>query len=215
MRYSKREMILSIGLCLLPILFGLYLWNDLPDMVATHFDFNNEPNGWSSKTFAVFGLPAVMAALDGACIFGLRFDPKAKRQSAVMQRFVLWFIPGLSCVLMPTMLLMSLGHDIDLGFYITLFMGILFTVIGNYLPKSRQNYTMGIKLPWTLNDEDNWNYTHRIGGYVWVAGGILIVISALLGVPVLLFPVVLVMVAVPTAASFLYYRRKKNGEREE
>ena len=215
MNYSKKEIILSVALCLLPILLGLYWWEELPEMVATHFNFKNEPNGWSSKTFAVFCLPCVMAALDAVCIIGLSLDPKSKRQAAAMQRLMLWFIPALSCVLMPTMLLMALGWEIDLGFYITLFMGILFIVIGNYLPKSRQNYTMGIKLPWTLNDEDNWNYTHRIGGFVWVIGGIVIVACALLGVPVVMFPVVIVMVAVPTVASFRYYRRKKNSEEEE
>ena len=62
MNYSKKEIILSVALCLLPILLGLYWWEELPDMIPTHFDLNNQPNGWSSKPFAVFGLPAFMAA---------------------------------------------------------------------------------------------------------------------------------------------------------
>ena len=60
-------------------------------------------------------------------------------------------------------------------------MGLLFVVIGNYLPKARRNYTIGIRLPWTLANEENWNRTHRIGGFLWVIGGILMIIMALTG----------------------------------
>ena len=211
MNYSKKEIILSVALCLLPILLGLYWWEELPDMIPTHFDLNNQPNGWSSKPFAVFGLPAFMAAADALCIFALRSDPKHKRQSVVLQRVMLWFIPALSCGLMLITLLVALGYEIDLTFYISLFIGITFMVIGNYLPKCRQNYTMGIRLPWTLNDEDNWNYTHRIGGFSWTAGGALVILFALLGLAGLILAVLLISTAIPMVASYLYYRRKKGA----
>ena len=212
MKYSKKEIFLSTALCLLPILMGLYLWNDLPDMVPTHFNVNNEPDGWSSKAFAVFGLPGIMAGLNFLCLFGVSADPKYHRQAAVLQKLFLWFVPALSCVLMPITLLMALGHEIDLGGIISVFMGVVFVVVGNYLPKCRQNYTMGIKLPWTLSDENNWNYTHRLGGFCWVVGGFLVTLAGLLRMELLLFPIVLFMVLVPCTASYLYYRRHGKGE---
>ena len=55
----------------------------------------------------------------------------------------------------------------------------MFTIIGNYLPKARQNYTIGIKIPWTLANEENWNRTHRLAGYLWMACGILMIIMCL------------------------------------
>ena len=61
-------------------------------------------------------------------------------------------------------------------------MGLILIVVGNYLPKARQNYTIGIRIPWTLASEENWNRTHRLAGYLWVIGGILMIIAALTGI---------------------------------
>lgn len=210
MKASKKQMIFSILLCLLPILLGLYLWNDLPAEVPTHFDINNNPNGYSDKAFAVFALPCIMAGLDALCLFGLRTDPKAHKQSKVLAHIMLWFIPALSCVLMPICLFAALGKKIDIALFCQIMFGVLFIVIGNYLPKCRQNYTMGIKLPWTLHDEDNWNYTHRLGGFVWVLGGIAALINAWIGSAIVFFVIIFLMIGIPTVASYCYERRHKS-----
>ncbi len=209
MKASKKEMILSVALCLLPILLGLYLWNDLPELVPTHFDLNNNPDGYSGKAFAVFGLPLIMAALDAVLLFGLKSDPKADRHSRVLSRIMLWFIPGLSCVLMPVCLLAALGRRVNIALFVQLLCGALFIVIGNYLPKCRQNYTMGIKLPWTLNDEGNWNYTHRLGGFVWVICGFILLLNAFIGSGWLMLAVLFATILIPVAASYIYYRKHK------
>ena len=85
-------------------------------------------------------------------------------------------------------------------------------MIGNYLPKCRQNYTVGIKLPWTLNDINNWNKTHRMAGVLWIICGILFAISAFLGRvgEVSIIILIIVMVCVPTAYSFLLYKNKRH-----
>ena len=66
-------------------------------------------------------------------------------------------------------------------FYSGILLGVLFIFAGNYLPKSRQNYTVGIRIPWTLDNEENWNKTHRLAGYLWVAGGIVMLLGTLTG----------------------------------
>jgi uncharacterized membrane protein len=92
----------------------------------------------------------------------------------------------------------------------SLFFGVLFIIIGNYLPKCKQNYSLGIKIPWTLNSEENWNYTHRISGKLWVAGGISIIFTSILRV-IWIFPAItLTMVIIPVILSYLYH--KKHGE---
>ena len=209
MRASKKEMILSVVLCLLPIVLGLILWEKLPEQVPTHFGLNNEPDGYSSKAFAVFGLPAIMAALDALCLFGLSSDPKADKHSTVLAKMMLYFIPGLSILVCSLCLMIAVGKNINLALIIQLFIGVLFIVVGNYLPKCRQNYTMGIKLPWTLNDEDNWNYTHRLGGFVWVIAGLVQIVNAFIGSPWVFFGVVFAAVLIPTIASYIYYRKHK------
>ena len=82
-------------------------------------------------------------------------------------------------------------------------------IIGNYLPKCKQNYTMGIKIPWTLDNEDNWNKTHRLAGFLWVIGGVLITLNAFLGNEWVFLAITLVMTLVPVGYSYLYYKNHK------
>ena len=90
-----------------------------------------------------------------------------------------------------------------------LFMGALFVIIGNYMPKCKQSYTIGIKIPWTLNDEENWNKTHRMAGFLWVIGGVVIMATAFLGTFQLLFVVLIPMVIIPFVYSYLLYKKNK------
>lgn len=98
-------------------------------------------------------------------------------------------------------------HFINWG---SLLMGVIFLVTGNYLPKCRQNYTIGIKLPWTLDDEENWNYTHRLAGKLWMIGGVLII---LLGFQTVVpsmavsMTIMVVVTMIPAIASYLYYKK--------
>ena len=94
-------------------------------------------------------------------------------------------------------------------FIISVCFALMFVAAGNYLPKCRQNYTMGIKLPWTLADEDNWNRTHRMAGYVWTAGGILMLIMGFFHLASLFFLVFMAMVLIPSVYSMILWRRGK------
>ena len=91
-------------------------------------------------------------------------------------------------------------------------LGLMFIVIGNYLPKCKQSYTMGIKLPWTLNDEENWNRTHRLGGKLWVACGLIFIVSMFLPnkfMVAITLVVITIAVLVPTVYSYLLFREKE------
>ena len=211
MKASKKEMILSVALCLLPIVLGLFLWEKLPEQVPTHFGLNNEPNGYSSKAFAVFGLPFIMAALDALCLFGLSSDPRAEKHSKILDRIMLWFIPGLSILVSSLCLLTAIGKKINIALVMQLLIGVVFIVVGNYLPKCRRNYTMGIKLPWTLNDDDNWNYTHRLGGFLWVIAGLVQLVNAFIGSPWIFFGAIFAAAFIPMIASYIYYRRHRDS----
>jgi uncharacterized membrane protein len=104
----------------------------------------------------------------------------------------------------------NLGCQLDITFFGELFLGLLFIIIGNYLPKVRQNNTIGIKIRWTLANEENWNRTHRLAGYLWMICGILILI---LGLTRLLpagwlIGLVLIMVLVPCLYSWWLHAKK-------
>ena len=81
-------------------------------------------------------------------------------------------------------------------------------IIGNYMPKTKQSYTMGIRLPWTLHSEENWNRTHRLAGFLWVLGGLYFIVMSFVGwTPAGFLIPLAVMVLVPTVYSYVLYKR--------
>jgi uncharacterized membrane protein len=102
----------------------------------------------------------------------------------------------------------ALGHKVSVEIIMPLFIGALVVVIGNYLPKCKQSYTMGIKLPWTLNDEENWNKTHRLAGFLWVICGVVMMATAFLGEFWLFFVLLIPMTIIPTVYSYSLYKKK-------
>ena len=87
-------------------------------------------------------------------------------------------------------------------------------VMGNYLPKVKQNYYMGIKLPWTYADEENWNRTHRMAGKLWVVGGIILLLNFFLQIAGLEIAVLILMILVPTIYSWAFSRKKDKEKME-
>ncbi len=205
-----KTIIITSALTLTPMIVGLLLWDKLPDNIPTHFGISNEPDGWSSKPFAVFGLPLIMLAMHLVCIFATKLDPKHSNISDKVFTLVLYIIPAVSLLMCSMIYPVALGKEIRVGFFTTLFMGLVFTVIGNYLPKCKQSYTMGIKLPWTLNDSENWTKTHALAGKLWVICGLIIILMSFLDNYIIFFPLVLIMILAPTVYSYMLYKNKKD-----
>ena len=128
---------------------------------------------------------------------------------------MVWLTPVLSIIVNGAMYAYALGSAIDITMLVMLFTAVLFIVIGNYLPKCKHNYTLGVKLPWTLADENNWNATHRLAGYVWMLGGMVLLINAFFFNMYVFLIVMLVMVLVPSVYSYLYYRKHGVEEKKE
>lgn len=202
--------IITTAICLVPMVFGLIVYDELPAQIATHFDLYGTANGWTPRALAVFGLPVFFAVMNALVIFSLANDPKKQNISASFRSLVRWFLPILALVIYPATLLIALGKKIDVTMAVIAFVGIIFLVGGNYLPKSRRNYTVGIKLPWTLDNDDNWNRTHRLAGFLWVACGIVMIITTFLPRSVMmpiLIGVLCIVVGVPIIYSFALYKR--------
>ena len=210
MKANKKTLIITSIVTILPVLIGIICWNRLPDVMATHFGFNNEANGFSSKAFAVFGLPMVLLAVLWVGAFVTANDPKRQNISPKMFSLMLWIAPVISLVAATTIYPVNLGYELDIAFFSELLVGLMFIIIGNYLPKARQNYTIGIKIPWTLANEENWNRTHRLAGYLWMICGILMILISLTRfVPAeWLVGIFLIMVLVPCIYSFWLHAEK-------
>lgn len=210
MKANKKTLIITSIVTILPVLIGIICWNRLPEVMATHFGFNNEANGFSSKAFAVFGLPLILLAVLWVGAFVTAHDPKRQNISPKMFSLMLWIAPVISLVAATTIYPVNLGYELDIAFFSELLVGLMFIIIGNYLPKARQNYTIGIKIPWTLANEENWNRTHRLAGYLWMICGILMILISLTRfVPAeWLVGIFLIMVLVPCIYSFWLHAEK-------
>lgn len=213
--WNAHRMLLILTSCiiLLQTVIGLALWNQLPEQIATHFGMNNKPDGWSSRAFTVFGMPLVLLFLHWVSIL-LSCTPghMLRNTSARVRRMVILIVPATSLLMTVLVYGYALGAPFDIGRIVWAFVGVIFAVTGNYLPKMRRNPTMGIKLPWTLHNEENWNRTHRMAGPVWVLGGLLLLICALIGCgPAIPIAAIAAVIVIPTAYSFILDRRMKRA----
>ncbi len=206
---NKKQLIISCLVCLLPLALIFSLWDSLPDQLPIHFNMQGEADNYAPKAAAAFGLPAFMVFLNLIIYFAINADPKKKNVNGAIALISLWISPVLSLILVPLTLFKGLGYNIPINIVVPAFVGLIIIIIGNYLPKTRQSYTVGIKLPWTLNDEENWNKTHRFSGFVWVICGAVILISSFLGGGFffLILPIILLLL-LPLAYSYLLYKRK-------
>ena len=208
MKKYLKTMILTSLLTLLPIVAGLILWNRLPEQMPTHWGMDGQVDGWSGKVFGIFGLPLILLAVHWLCALATFYaDPKKQNHSDKILHLVLWITPVLSLLLHSFVYAAALGMAIDMNMMMPIFLGLLFTVIGNYLPKCKQNYTIGIKIPWTLDSEENWNKTHRFAGILWVIGGLTVLVLGFFGAVWVYIPIMIAMTIVPVVYSFLLYRK--------
>ena len=205
---NLKVLIVTSLIILLPIVAGVILWDRLPEQMPNHWNVAGEIDGWSSKWFSVFGMPLIMLAFQWICALGTGSDPKKENHHDKVVHLVLWIIPVISTVLHAIVYAVALGGAVRVEMVMPVMVGLVLAVVGNYLPKCKQNYTIGIKLPWTLNDEENWNKTHRFAGKLWVAGGVLIAATSILGNVLIFLGVTLIMAFVPMIYSYLLYRKK-------
>ena len=205
---NKKMLIWTSLVCLIPLIVGAAVYSRLPETMATHWNLSGEADGWSSRAFAVFGLPGILLAVNLFLPFALKADPKRENMSDKLVAISLWTIPVVSLLCCGLTLARGLGYEVRVERWVPIFMGVLFILIGNYLPKTKQSYTMGIKLPWTLASEENWNRTHRLGGFLWVIGGALFILMSFIGWSMAAFlSIIALMVLVPMVYSYLLYRK--------
>lgn len=203
---NKKTVIASSIVTLLPLAAGLLLWGWLPDPIATHFGADNAPNGWSSKVFTVFGLPLFLLAVHLLCVFVVAEDPKKQNISPAIFRLVCWICPACSVFCGVSIYGNALGWGFDIGREILLFLGVLFVALGVCLLRVRQNYTVGIRLPWTLSDEENWNRTHCMAGWTWILGGGILLANVWLRQTWLTVGVIAACAVIPAVYSFVLYK---------
>lgn len=186
----------------------MLVYEQLPEKIAIHWDSQGAVDGYAPKALAAFGLPVIMAVLNLLTHFFLNNDPTGSNAANVLRNLSKWLLPLLSVILMPITLFIALGYDIPVPIVASGLVGLIIIACGNYMPKCKRNYTVGIKLPWTLNSEENWNKTHHLAGYLWIISGLLIITGGCLGIflPAILLTLLLLIV-IPAVYSYRLYKK--------
>ena len=209
---NKRILMITSLIILLPVLVGLLLWNQLPEQVPVHFNSEGIADSYQSKLWGVVFVYLLVFACHWFAAIVTSVDPRRRNISSKIYRLVLWICPVISIFMGIVIYGTALKWPwVNVNVMANLVVGVIFVFTGNYLPKCRQNYTIGIKLPWTLSDTENWDRTHRFAGKIWMLCGVLEIIVGFL--PIARFEIVMIalilLATVPVALySYLLYRKK-------
>lgn len=156
--------------CLLPVLLGLAVWDSLPEVMAIHFDINNNPDNFASKGFVVFGMPLLMVLLQIICCIINDANAYKHGDRVKFERVTKWIIPVMTIVLQIVTLGIGLGWNIDVRIVVSLLVGAMLITLGNYLPKFDyiKNYDLSAEKARRIN---------RFLGIETVIMGVLFIIS--------------------------------------
>lgn len=207
-KFKKESVISVIISILLFALVNLLFYKKMPETLPTHWGFNNKIDGYSSKFTTLITTPLLFIFLNIFSCFMLDNDPKNKDKNNFVITIGKATIPLVMLITFVISVFYGLGKKINVMVIISIFVGFLLILIGNYLPKTKRNYTVGIKLPWTLNSDENWNKTHRLAGYFFILGGIFFLFTPFIGNEYLVFLTFIIIGIIPAIYSFYLY---KNG----
>lgn len=210
----KRELVPLAMIAAVIVLAAIY-GPGLPDVVPSHFDGNGNADGHMSRTTFLLVIPAVMAGIYLVLTFIPFIDPLWKK---IQHRYnILLLLRDFTMGFMVLMFVISLLAAREGRFSITALgvgMGILFMLIGNYLPKIPRNWFFGIRTPWTMTSDEIWKRSHIVGGWWFVGAGLLIAALSFTG---LALEVMLLVVLGPTVVvtgwlyPYLLFKRSQNA----
>lgn len=208
MKYKKLLWPTVIGL--LPILMGLAVYSKLPEKMPIHWGLDGEPNGYATRLAGILILPLIMVVVNVIVQFSLETAPKTNLK---LKKLMLWLLPILSAIFQSLTLSEALGYHLDIALITMVTVGIIFILLGNYIPKTSQNRVAGFRFPMTLSNPDNWQKTNRLGGMMLVISGIIMILGGVIStwypiVAVLTFIVILfLIILVPLCYSIRLARK--------
>ena len=211
MKTNKTLLTVTSTVTLFPILWGLIIWSQLPNQISIHFNAAGQANNFQSKVLAVFGLPVLLLLVHLFVIFVIRRDPKNSAMNEKMVRVIYWLTPVVSLSISYLIYSKALGSTTNPSVFVSVLLGLIFVIMGNYMPKLKVNHTVGIRLPWTLQSEDNWHKTHRLAGKLWVLGGLILLLEAGLqyALSYVLVLIILTIVLIPILYSYQLSRKNR------
>ena len=212
MKSNVQKELPLIVIVLLPFLYLAYVWNTLPDKVPLHWNIKGEIDRYGDKTELIL-IPLLLPLLIYVLFTIIpKIDPKGKikymgNKYNMLKTILTLFMSVLSLVIIYIAQHESLYNPN----YIILLIGLLFAILGNYFKTLRSNYFIGIKTPWTLENETVWKETHKLAGKMWLIGGIVIILASLLfneRANLTLFAIITVTITlIPVVFSYMRFQK--------
>jgi len=211
-KISWNKEIPAFILIVLLFVSAFILYPSLPEQIPLHWNINGEVDRYGSKLFGTFLMPVMTLFIELLMLYLPFIDPKKRNYEKFINVYAnirLGFVLFMSFIYGITMVA-SLGHPINISFIVPFAVSLLLILIGNYMGKVRQNWFVGFRFPWTLDNEEVWNKTHRFGGKMFVIAGFIGMVSTFLPVP---FNFIVFMVSVFGAVIgtmvYSYFQHKK------
>lgn len=205
MKLTLKKELPLIGIVLAPFVYLAIIWNTLPERVPTHWNYKGEADHWGDK-YSLIGLLFLLPVLTYALLLVIpKIDPKKKIELMGGKYYQLKFILVLFMSTLAFIILhISVNQSTSSPNLIFIPIGVLFIALGNYFKVIQPNYFIGIRTPWTLESKEVWKLTHTLAGKLWIAGGLIIVLSSLTIAKSIFIYVFIVAIAILTLVPVIY-----------
>jgi hypothetical protein len=215
---SKKLIAFSSILCLIPCIIGVLKYDSFPQMLPNRFDINGNVSSYADKNIILFYLPIGMALLtivSGIIIHFDPFDKKSQNKNPILLKFTIFIVPIINNLLFLA-ICSNVKNNLSLNPKIPMiFIGLILVIIGNYMPKNKQNAIIGVRNMWTLKDEIIWNKTNKLAGYLSVLIGILFIIITFINInssillKIFIFLILTLAISVNIYSFMLYCKKEK------
>lgn len=211
-----RGSLVSTAFVLVGLGVAVWLWPRLPAQVPVHWGPGGHVDGYGSRFWAATMAPLGVLALAVLTWLLPAISPNRFRIDPFRRVFtgVMLVVQGFVLVVGVSVLLAGAGYAVPIPKIAMLGLGVLVTVIGNYMGKLQRNFFAGIRTPWTLASEATWERTHRLAGKLFVVAGLVVLMGTAVGLPVRIgIGCVLAAALISVVASYFIYRRVEGAPR--
>ena len=204
-RENKIKYLISSIIIVLPFLVSVLIKDSIGNTVEGAWYFS-----WI--------MPLVLWGIHTGLLVLTRFIDPVKQDKKI-ENIIFFIIPAISFYTGAVFIAIMLGVEVNISLICAIILGISFIVMGNYLPKAKRNRTFGLKIKWTMTNDDNWVATHRLAGKLLVIAGVITLLTAFLPMTAMLIALIAVIIAVtviPTVYSYRFYKKQiASGEATE
>jgi uncharacterized membrane protein len=210
----RKGIILSLGIVLVSFLLAFYFYNRVPDKIANHWDINGNVNGYTTKLSGLFLVPSILLVCVSLFLLLPKIDPLRKNIASFKVYYDIFILifTGFMFYIYILMILWNLNYRFDMLLMMFPGMSVLFYYCGIMLERSKRNWFIGIRTPWTMSNDVVWDKTHKLGGRLFKIAGIIILIGALFKGLAIIFFVLSILIAsvLPVFYSYFEYRKQVN-----